>query len=939
MAENTEKKILLNVEIKASEAIKAMTDLKEQVVELRKEQKALDTSTTEGKQRFEVLGQQIKALNAESKAYEKQIQSSVKAQNEQAGSIQALKAQLSLETAAYNKLSEAERNAANGQKMQASIKATSDELKKLEKELGDSHRVFGEYERGMGSVSNTMTQLPGAAGSVTKSLLDTGKSMWALVANPIGAFLLAITVALYGLYSLFKDFKPVVDKVEQSIAALGAVFEVVKNTVIGLFTGQKSLTESTKGLGAAMSNAAKDAIELKKAQQELEDSQASLEVQNKRAETQMQRLLLQSKNRTLSEQERIALIDKAMKIETDIHNRKANQNDKEVKAAENKIIIGKNLTAKEIERLRNEGVAYARILQDKKGITDEEINSLRAALLKREDINQESVSLQEKAQNRRDALADKAQEDEEKRQAKAIQASEKAAQELEKLHDKELKSMNNIYDLKVKRQKDFDSEMLTNDTYYSKRIDMINDNWDDEKKIIDKELQYKKISAEEAALKYIDAEKKKDDSIKSLNQAKLNQIISSLQYELSLHRLKDEELIAGKKQTAKQQHEAELLRIQQDKHEQIKEQKAKLAADPAYQSEYERQVEMIRQKGRTLTAQANANWEEKERQRKLSSSQTDLNNELSIAQGNIDREYELKLKGLEAQKAAELLAAEETGASIALINEKYAKQEQELATETTKKKFESIKQYAEAGLNVLNGINELQKQIEAGQLQDAEEKNTEKIKSLDEQLKQGLISQKKHDDLVAQSAQELDKKKRKIAHDQAVREKELNIFKAIVNTASAVIAALPNVALSIAAGIAGGIELATIIATPVPKASRGLLLRGPSHAQGGIPIEAEGGEAIINKRSTALFRPILSAINEAGGGVRFETGGIVSKGFSYNDGGFASRTFNNSDNSLSESQIERAMEKAVSKIKVLATIEDIRKADENYTKIEDRANF
>ena len=39
-------------------------------------------------------------------------------------------------------------------------------------------------------------------------------------------------------------------------------------------------------------------------------------------------------------------------------------------------------------------------------------------------------------------------------------------------------------------------------------------------------------------------------------------------------------------------------------------------------------------------------------------------------------------------------------------------------------------------------------------------------------------------------------------------------------------------------------------------------LEGPSHAQGGIPIEAEGGEFIVNKTQTAKFLPLLETINE-----------------------------------------------------------------------------
>tara|TARA_B100001778_G_C18566893_1_gene620575 strand:+ start:1 stop:1233 length:1233 start_codon:yes stop_codon:yes gene_type:complete len=50
----------------------------------------------------------------------------------------------------------------------------------------------------------------------------------------------------------------------------------------------------------------------------------------------------------------------------------------------------------------------------------------------------------------------------------------------------------------------------------------------------------------------------------------------------------------------------------------------------------------------------------------------------------------------------------------------------------------------------------------------------------------------------------------------------------------------------------------------------GGLLQGPSHAEGGIQTrfgELEGGEAVINKRSTSMFTGLLSQINEAGGGV------------------------------------------------------------------------
>ena len=58
-----------------------------------------------------------------------------------------------------------------------------------------------------------------------------------------------------------------------------------------------------------------------------------------------------------------------------------------------------------------------------------------------------------------------------------------------------------------------------------------------------------------------------------------------------------------------------------------------------------------------------------------------------------------------------------------------------------------------------------------------------------------------------------------------------------------------------------------------PKMAKGGILKGASHSEGGIHgtgsfagIEVEGGEAIINRRSTAQFRSLLNQINLAGGG-------------------------------------------------------------------------
>lgn len=145
-----------------------------------------------------------------------------------------------------------------------------------------------------------------------------------------------------------------------------------------------------------------------------------------------------------------------------------------------------------------------------------------------------------------------------------------------------------------------------------------------------------------------------------------------------------------------------------------------------------------------------------------------------------------------------------------------------------------------------------------------------------------------------------------LSRDEAARKKNANLIKAlsisdvIINTQRALANVTTNTSAPTPQNLLSngifGLSLQTVqkaaillqsagsIATiAAQKFQRGGVLKGSSHANGGIPImagggmvEAEGGEAIINKKSTAAFAPILSAINSYGGyGDKFERGGLL----------------------------------------------------------------
>ena len=128
--------------------------------------------------------------------------------------------------------------------------------------------------------------------------------------------------------------------------------------------------------------------------------------------------------------------------------------------------------------------------------------------------------------------------------------------------------------------------------------------------------------------------------------------------------------------------------------------------------------------------------------------------------------------------------------------------------------------------------------------------NEHAMQMLDQRLEQGLISQETYNKEVA-----------KIKYQQAVDEKQAALFSAMVSTFAAIAEALPNIPQSILAGVLGGIQIAMISSEPLPTFGKGGWVEGKKHAQGGVQIEAEGGEYIINARSATRYAKLLEDIN------------------------------------------------------------------------------
>jgi hypothetical protein len=184
-----------------------------------------------------------------------------------------------------------------------------------------------------------------------------------------------------------------------------------------------------------MANAARDAAKLKEAQQDLNDAMRSQEVSNAKASQQYDELIVKSKNRTLTEQQRIAYIQQAQKIEEANFRQRSALADAELKNAIEAARIKGQLSDQEVANLKRNTMAYGNYLLNTGKITEEELNALKNAELNKIKIKDESTKRLEKSQNQEDKLAEA-----------ATANAEKAQQQREALAEKE----------KARRQKEID---------------------------------------------------------------------------------------------------------------------------------------------------------------------------------------------------------------------------------------------------------------------------------------------------------------------------------------------------------------------------------------------------------------------------------------------------------------------------------------------------
>jgi len=430
---------LLDIQIPV-EQIKAATaaigEARKSLEALREEQKNLD----KGSEAYTKNAIKIKELNSEIRTNERVVMANTKAQQANQGSIEQLRAQLSQVTDQWTKLSKEEReNTDAGQKLVAQKLKLTEELKRLEKQTGDTRRNVGNYSEGVKEAlmqsglfsrqQQTLATVQKTVSTVTAlATRSTNLFKVALASTGIGA----IVIALGTLITYLTQTQNGMDIVKTATASLQAVFQVLIDRVLKFgegiyklfqrdFTGAiDSFKGAFKGIGQEIIQEATAAAELEQKIIDINKAEAELQVTREKGRTQIKELNMIAEDTTKSDAERIAAAKKAIDIENDLLNQQLSLKREMLETIKAQNELGTSTEA-DLQKERDLQIEISRIERESLELQTTLNNKLNT-------ITQQGVALREKAAN------DQAKADEE-----AKKKAEKEKEELEKRIEAELK--------------------------------------------------------------------------------------------------------------------------------------------------------------------------------------------------------------------------------------------------------------------------------------------------------------------------------------------------------------------------------------------------------------------------------------------------------------------------------------------------------------------
>ena len=510
-------------------SFKSLGDAKKYIDKLRASLIDLDETSEEYAERVEEIDKVQDKLNKAMKATGEKTKDAE-------GSYNALSKKMSELKKAFKATGdEAERAALAKQ-----INGINNQLKEMDASIGNFQRNVGNYEaaftKGLSGIAKEIESLGNPLAVAKNGVLALGKAFKTLIANPVGAVIMAIVVAIKALKKGFDQSEEATNSLKRAFSALQPVMNAISNVFTGFAKIVGSIAETAipalvNGLMKAgdwmMTLLNKIGIV---SDEKLAAFQKSIEAQKESIKVTQD---LTNREIDLTNKRRKMQIDEA-KTEMEVAELRAKAADKEKYSAKDREKFLEQAIAKE-RGLNDQKLALAQeeydILKKRSELTDnsaqmnDELAAAEAKLYntKREHFEKERSLLKERQK------AGKELSDAEK---KRLEELKKLEEEAKKLREEELKKVAEI-------QARAELAQLSNK---DRELEILKRKYKEEKALLEKyEKDTTKLTAEYEAKKQEIINKNGLDKAREINERAIQSLMGSTERELAILKKKYDE--------------------------------------------------------------------------------------------------------------------------------------------------------------------------------------------------------------------------------------------------------------------------------------------------------------------------------------------------------------------------------------------------------------
>ena len=441
---------------------------------------------------------------------QEKLNKAMKATGDDAKNVEGSYNALSKQMSELKKAFKATNDEAERSKLAAQINGINDQLKEMDASIGNYQRNVGNYEgaftKGLSSIADKFQSLGNPMKIAKNGVNALGKAMKALIANPIGAIIMAIVVAVKALKRGFEGSESATNSLKKAFSAL----QPIMNGINKIFTGFANLVGkiAEKAIPALVNGVMKAADWMMSllnkigivSDEKLEALRNSIAAQKEAVEVTQD---LTNREIALTERKRKFQVAEA-KSEMEVAELRSKATDKEKYSAEERQKFLNAAIAKE-RAINNEKLAIAQeeyaILKKKSELTDNNAatnDELAAAEAKLYNTKREYYDKERELVSQLQAAGQELSAEEKKRLEDAKENAEKA----EEIKKEELKKAEEI-------KKRAELSLMSNK---DRELKILEDKYNEEKALLEK--------YEQDTTKLTEEYEKKKQEIMGLSKAK-----------------------------------------------------------------------------------------------------------------------------------------------------------------------------------------------------------------------------------------------------------------------------------------------------------------------------------------------------------------------------------------------------------------------------------